>query len=126
LTPFESRAASVKVKRLLVLREQNSRLQAQVSRFEQIQRGAGGMPPNTTLLMKVFDEDTSQTQIVRINSDYGVDEIAAIAGAVLRRAAMLLVHISPSKAEQLTPESLHEGYGSVCREEQPGLVVRAI
>jgi hypothetical protein len=126
LGPFELRATLMKVRRLGQMRGQNDRLFSQVSRLEQIRAGVAGLPPGVPILMKLFDEDTSRTVIHKVTSDYTSDEIADTARDLLNRPAMLSVHVSPTRTEALTPESLRDAHSSICKEEQKALIIRAL
>jgi ribosomal protein S18 len=126
LSPFETAAAMIKARRLTQMREQNQRLLAQVSRLEQVRAGVGGLPPGTPVLMKLCDEDARQTTIFRVNSDNAADEIRALATEAVGRSVVLAVRVSRARRDALTPDSLREAYGSICKQELTALIVIAM
>jgi hypothetical protein len=126
LSQFEVSATMIKARRLFQMHEANERLFAQIRRLELVRDGGGGLPPNTKVLMKVVDGDTSQTTILKISPTSTAKTITADVVRVFKRVPVLSVHVSRTRTAQLTSESLQLADGSICREEQTGLVIIAI
>jgi hypothetical protein len=126
LRPFEQEAAKRKAKRYWSLRDENNKLQDRIAKMEMVAAGDVGLPPNSPLLLKLFDDATGRTQILKLTSNHGADDIAETVREVVEREALLCVYISRAKAAQLNEDNLLLAHGSICTGEQAALVILAL
>jgi hypothetical protein len=94
--------------------------------MEMVAAGEVGLPPNSPLLLKVFEDETGRTQILKVTSSHGADDIADRVREVIKREALLCLHISRVKIAPLNESSLQLAHGSICTGEQAALVILAL
>lgn len=105
LTPFELRAAQMKLKRLMQLNDENSQLTATVE--QRLVEANGNVPPDVSYFLKLIDEPNQETTIIKVTTNAGLEELRTlIAGRLERSAELELLMGDDGKREPLNAETL--------------------
>jgi hypothetical protein len=123
LTVVEQMATKRKVRTFYNARVENQKLDEKLGRLEMIASGKLGLPEGTPLLLKLYDDVTKRTRILRVSSNHSAADLAALAGRACRANAILNVQTSPTSVSVLTKNSLLDAHTSICRGEQGNLVI---
>jgi hypothetical protein len=123
LQAMEQMATNRKVRMLYNARVENQKLDEKMGRLEMIASGRPGLPPRTPLLLKLYDDVTKMTRILKVSSFLSADELTALAKQSCRGNAIIKVQTSPTNVAALKPRSLLEAHSSICKGEQANLVI---
>ena len=126
LLPVEQAAAKMRVRRIWVMKDQNDKLEETVNKMAGMLHGKCELPPNTPLLLKVFDDATKTTKILKANSSNTAREIEIIVKSFLRRAAVFSLQTKINQKGDLTDANLDEARKSIFYGELRSLIVIAL
>jgi predicted transcriptional regulator len=126
LSAMEQLAAKRKVRRFYIARLENAKIEQRLLRLEMIQAGTPGLPPHTLILLKLYNDETKETKILKVSSDDSADDLTALANRTIGTSSLLNVQTSPDTIAPLCPEELIEAHTSICKREQTSLVIVAL
>jgi hypothetical protein len=126
LASEERKIARKKLRALSKARAENLKLEDQVARLETIAAGKRGLPPGTRVILKLYNDATKQTLILKVNSSESVDHVRTLAARKLGRLPLLSVQISDSHISLLTATTLIEAYTQICRGVMETLTIIAL
>ena len=126
LNPVEQTAAKMRIRRIQAMKDQNDKLEETVQKMSGMLLGQCELPPNTPLLLKVFDDSTKSTKILKANSSNTASEIETIVVSSLKRPAVLSLQTKINQKRDLTDESLCEARKSIFVGELRSLIVIAL
>jgi hypothetical protein len=126
MAPLEQMAVKRKARALFDARKVNLKLGENVAKLEMAVSGQPGLPPHVPLLLKLFDDGSNQTKILKVTSSHRAEDLAALVSNALGRDLLLQLHTSPTAIGDLNPETLLEAHSSICRGEQKCLILLAM
>lgn len=127
LNVFQQRAASMKALKLWQRQGENDELAAAIGRYSGLLSGHCDPPPGTPILLKVFDDATRRTRLLKIDASADVAHIAGLVGETVGRAdSILTVSIGGGGQAELHADSLKEALRSVYKGEMHCLTVSAL
>jgi HEAT repeat protein len=115
-----------KVRAFYNARIENQKLERKLQQLEMIASGRLGLPEGFPILLKLYDDVTARTRILKVSSNHSTEELVEIAAQSCRRRAILNVQTSPTSVTALTADSLLKAHTSICRGEQANLMILAL
>jgi hypothetical protein len=125
MTPGEQMAMKMKLKRVLGHAQENRKLEEEVFRLHGILEGTSLIPPNTPLLVKIFDDINKETTILRISSSDSADKVADSITDAIGRFGLLLI-TSHGKNLELNDENLQQEQQALGMGEASAMVILAL
>lgn len=126
LTPVEQLSSLRKARAICVAKNINVKLGDEIAKLEMLHAGVPGLPPDIPLLVKLYDDRTNRTIMLKTTASATVDGLAELVCKALSESRLLSVYTSRTKISILTPETLLEAQSSICRGEQSCLMVLAM
>jgi hypothetical protein len=126
MAPFEQVAIKMKLKRLQQLSEQNRKLEDEIFKLHGILEGTAVIPPNTPLLVKIFDDLNKETTILRISSSDSADKVETSILDTLGRFALLFIQAHGGANMEFNDENLQKEQQALGMGEESAMVVLAL
>jgi hypothetical protein len=126
MAPFEQMAVKMKLKRLSQLEEQNQKLEELIYKRHGMLEGTDMIPPDTPLLVKLFDDINKETTILRITSSDTADQVTAAVAAAIGRYCLLSIQTKKGRKAELTDENLQVAQKYMAMNDEPALFVLAL
>ena len=126
LLPFEQAASTMKLKRIWAMKENNDKLEEKVAILAGLLEGSCELPADTPLLMKVFDDATKTTKILKVSSSNTAQEIGEMITGLLKRPAVLSIQVNGTNKGNLSDDTLRDAHRSILRGETRRLTVSAL
>jgi hypothetical protein len=126
MAPFEQSATTIKAKRLYRAKVENRKLMDKVNCLEWVAAGEPGLPPGVKILLKLYEDRTARTRIMKVISDHSAAELETFVRRMLGRNIRLNLHTSPGTIEKLNDETLNQAHTSICVGEMSSLIIVAL
>jgi hypothetical protein len=126
LKDVEKTGTRMKAKRIVATRKQIAEAADKVARLERMIAGNFELLPHTPLLLKLFDDATKATTILRVTSDDDAEVLAALIAKRILRPTMLTIQLGAKRTASLTQTSLAEAHAGICKGELRALVIVAL
>jgi hypothetical protein len=126
MAPFEQVALKMKIKRLQVLEEQNRKLNDEIFKLHGILEGTSVIPPDTPLLVKVFDDVNKDTKILRISSSDSADAVSDSIAEAIDRFGLFLIQTPTGKKLELNDDNLQQEQQTLGMGEESAMVILAL
>jgi hypothetical protein len=120
LTPFESRAAQMKLRRLMQLTDENTQLDATLQ--QKLVQASGIVPPDVPYFIKVFDDASQETRIIKVTTSVSVEELRTLISTRLEREAAVMNEAK----EPLDADALRRGQVAVLSKSAFALTIVAL
>ena len=125
-TQMAKAATRIKAHRLWQTIIENQNLEEKLNKLEQIISGKKELPPNTKLLLKIYDDSTKTTKIKHISSNDDAFTIQQIVSKQINRDALLQINIDQTKTVKLTNESLKIAHENILLEKIHAIILVAL
>jgi hypothetical protein len=126
MAPFEQVAIKMKLRRLQQLEEQNKKLDEEIFKLHGILEGTTVIPPNTPLLVKIFDDINKETTILRISSSDSADTVSNSVADAIGRFGLFLMQTSSGKNLELNDANLQNEEQALGMGEESAMVILAL
>lgn len=119
-------ATRIKAHRLWQTISENENLEEKLNKLERIVSGKKELPPNTKLLLKVFDDVTKTTRIKHISSNDNSESIKQLVAKEINRDALLQINTDQTRTVKLTEESLKVAHENILLEKIHAIILVAL
>ena len=124
---FEYTTTQRKCQRLWQKSFENNELEDKCKKMENLLTGNYNPPPGTSFLLKIFDDDTRCSSIIKIDSDTQLDVVTRKVCDVLHKTdPMLSIAVGNGEQRELTEKSLHQAFCCVYKGDMRCLTITAL
>jgi hypothetical protein len=123
LMPFEQVAAKMKLKRLWQVTEANHQIEEEIAQKQALISGC--LPPGTPVFVKVLDDLTQNSTVLRVDAGEAAADLEHIITAMLRRNVVLSIQTRESKVAPFNDNNLRDAQGIIASKEALALTICA-